>query len=54
MSTPAGSLDDLAEPERLAARLRRALREQDADVLEASEPAAVVQRSRRRRPGSRW
>ena len=34
--------DDPAEPGRLAARLRRALREQDADVLEASEPAAVV------------
>ena len=34
--------DDPAEPGRLAARLRRALREQDADVLEASEPGAVV------------
>lgn len=34
--------DDLAEPGRLAARLRRALREQGADVLEASEPDAVV------------
>ena len=34
--------DDLAKPGRLAARLRRALREQDADVLQASEPAAVV------------
>jgi len=34
--------DDPAEPERLAARLRRALGEQDADVFEAFEPGAVV------------
>ena len=46
--------DDLAKPGRLAARLRRALREQDADVLQASEPAAVVAAVARRRPGIRW
>ena len=35
-------LDDPAEPARLAARLRTALRSQGADVLAASEPADVV------------
>ena len=42
MSTPAGNL--MTWPSRVAwrHRLRRALREQNADVLEASEPVAVV------------
>src|ERR1039458_1073517 len=42
MSTPAGNL--MTWPSRVAwrPRLRRALREQNADVLEASEPVAVV------------
>ena len=35
-------LDDPAEPARLAARLRTALRNQGAEVLAASEPADVV------------
>src|ERR1019366_6644868 len=42
LSTPAGNL--MTWPSRVAwrPRLRRALREQNADVLEASEPVAVV------------
>jgi UDP-N-acetylmuramate-alanine ligase len=35
-------LEDPAEPARLAARLRQALRSQGAHVLEAAEPSDVV------------